>query len=50
MKITKERKRGARKPKKEDWDKELKKQQKIPGRMKRINNNENVFVEKPHLD
>lgn len=48
MKITKERKRGARKPKKEDWDEELKKQQKIPGRMKRINN-ENVFVEEPDL-
>lgn len=49
IKITKERKRGARKPKKEDWDKELKKQQKLPGRMKRINN-ENVFVEEPDLD
>lgn len=49
MKITKERKRGASKPKKEDQDEELKKQQKILGRMKRINN-ENVFVEEPDLD
>lgn len=36
MKITKERKRGARKPKKEDWDEELKKQQNILGRMKEL--------------
>lgn len=45
----KKEKEGQGNQKKEDQDEKLKKQQKIPGRMKRINN-ENVFVEKPDLD
>lgn len=46
--MKKDKKRG-RKPKKENQDEEMKIEQKIPGRMKRIHN-QNVFVEKPDLN